>query len=319
MQLLGAFFRMIRWSNLVFIALTQCLFHFCVVMPSAIGTRFSFPLQLNTHLFILLCLSSVLIAAAGYVINDYFDINIDQVNKPERMVVEKVISRRWALVWHLILSGLGIAIGVYLSLMMHNWFLAIANTACVVLLWYYSTSYKRRLLVGNVLISALTAWVILVLLVAELPGWWSGSINDPLERITAARLARIGILYSGFAFIISLVREVVKDIEDMDGDHRNGCRTMPIVWGITPTKIFAAVWLVVLIAAVFISQLYVIQFGWWFSIIYIGFLVLAPLLMVFRKLLKANAVEHYSQLSREIKVVMLSGILSMLFFLHYSQ
>jgi 4-hydroxybenzoate polyprenyltransferase len=261
----------------------------------------------------------VLIAAGGYVINDYFDINIDQVNKPERMVVEKVISRRWALVWHLVLSGLGIAIGVYLSIMMSNWFLALANTACVILLWYYSTSYKRRLLIGNILISALTAWVTMVLLVAELPGWWSGSINNPLERITAARLARIGILYSAFAFIISLVREVVKDMEDIEGDRRGGCRTMPIVWGIVTTKIFAAVWLVVLIAAVFISQLYVIQFGWWLSIGYIVVLVLAPSILVFRKLLRATATKHYSSLSRQIKFIMLSGILSMVFFLIYSQ
>jgi 4-hydroxybenzoate polyprenyltransferase len=319
MNLAGAFFRLIRWPNLVFIAVTQCLFHFCVVKPSAYGSYYNFPLQLNTHLFFLLCLSSVLIAAGGYIINDYFDINIDLVNKPEKMVVDKYISRRWALLLHMLLSTAGIVLGFVVSWRLENWLIGLANFGCVLLLWYYSTTYKRRLLVGNVLISALTAWVILVLLVAELPGWWSGKLTTVIEKETVARLSRIGVLYAAFAFVLTIIREAIKDMEDLEGDRKEGCRTMPIVWGITASKVFTAVWMVVIIATITDTQVYVIQFGWWWSAIYIILFVVVPLLFIFRKLYHAHQSNHFSYLSRLVKMVMLSGILSMVFFLWYTR
>ena len=320
MNLLGPFFRLLRWPNLVFIAITQMLFHWCVVKPSAAGSVYNFPLQLNSHLFVLLCASSVFIAAAGYIINDYFDINIDRVNKPDKMVVDKHISRRWAQVWHLVFSGLGILLGGYISYKLNNWLILLSNIACVVLLWVYSTRYKKQLLIGNILISALTGWVILVMLVAELPGWWSGILVNELEKNTVARLSRIGVLYAAFAFIISLIREVVKDMEDMEGDRRYGCKTMPIVWGVTASKVFTAVWLVVLIATLVITQIYVVQFGgwWWVSAAYIMLAVVLPLLWIFRLLYKAQQANEFHQLSSLIKMVMLTGIISMLFFRLYN-
>ncbi|HMP94770.1 MAG TPA: geranylgeranylglycerol-phosphate geranylgeranyltransferase, partial [Phnomibacter sp.] len=297
----------------------QVLFHFCVVAPSALGQRFSLPLHLITFLFWLLCLSSVLIAGAGYIINDYFDINIDQINKPDKMVLERTISRRAAILWHLVLSVLGVLLGAFISYKLNNWLIAPANLLCVMLLWIYSTTYKRKLLVGNLLISALTAWVILVLLAAELPGWWGGALTEPLEVASAARLTRIAMLYAGFAFIISLVREVVKDVEDIEGDRRLGCRTMPIVWGINASKIFAGTWLAILMVLLVITQVYVLQFGWWWSSLYIVALVVIPLGFIFKQLMQATLTQHFTQLSRHIKWVMLSGILSMIFFLTYTQ
>src|ERR1700712_1217423 len=121
-----AFFRLVRWPNLVFIALTQSLFYFCIVIPSFYQ---GLPYQeniLKPDKFVLLCLSSVLIAAAGYIINDYFDLHIDRINKPEKVVVEKIIKRRWAIIWHWILSGLGILIGVWLSWKLRNVFIALS-------------------------------------------------------------------------------------------------------------------------------------------------------------------------------------------------
>src|SRR5580704_16107624 len=109
LQLTGAFFRLIRWPNLVFIVLTQLLFYFCIFFPGPPmipGWQLSYDAVLNPGLLCLLSLSSVLIAAAGYIINDYFDLNIDRINKPGKVVVEKIIKRRWAIIWHLALSGL---------------------------------------------------------------------------------------------------------------------------------------------------------------------------------------------------------------------
>src|SRR5688572_27953118 len=100
MNLVGAFFRLVRWPNLVFIGLTQALFYFCIYLPLY--------QQQQTARLLLLILASVCIAAAGYIINDYFDLNIDQVNKPQKNVVDTIIHRRWAIIWHLLLSFLGV-------------------------------------------------------------------------------------------------------------------------------------------------------------------------------------------------------------------
>jgi 4-hydroxybenzoate polyprenyltransferase len=318
MKQVSAFFRVMRWPNLVFIIITQLLFHFCVVVPSAQGHVYNFPLRLTTPLLLLLCFSSICIAAAGYIINDYFDINIDEVNKPHKMVVGRSLSRRWALFWHLVLSAIGLIIGGYVSMKLGNWVIAIANGACVILLWVYSTTFKRQLLIGNLVISALTAWVILVLLVAELPGWWTGELVSDTEKATVARLSRIGILYAAFAFILSLIREVVKDMEDVDGDRKEGCRTMPIEWGMQASKVFAGVWLVVLIVTLVVTQVYVLQFGWWLSPVYILLFVIIPLGLIFKKLTAANQVVHFAKLSKMLKWVMLLGIISMMFFLLYT-
>jgi 4-hydroxybenzoate polyprenyltransferase len=267
----------------------------------------------------MLCAASVLIAGAGYIINDYFDINIDQVNKPDKMIVDKLISRRAAIFWHWLFSGIGLLLSAYVSFKLRNPFIILGNVLCVVLLWVYSTTYKRRLLAGNVLISLMTAWVILVMLVAEIPGWITFQILEGSEKAAAARITRIGVLYAAFAFVISLVREVVKDIEDIDGDRKENCQTMPIVYGINAAKVFAGTWLFMLVTMLFITQVYVLIFSWWYSAFYIIVFVVIPLIVLFRKLFRATTVVDYHSISTQLKWVMLSGILSMFFFLLYTR
>jgi 4-hydroxybenzoate polyprenyltransferase len=111
--------------------------------------------------------ASVVIAAAGYIINDYFDINIDQINKPTGNVVDKIVSRRWAMAWHFVLSGVGILLSAWVAWRTGFWYILIGNFFCVLLLFGYSVSLKRKLLSGNILISLLTAWVILVIGLSE--------------------------------------------------------------------------------------------------------------------------------------------------------
>ncbi len=307
MKILLAFLRLIRSLNLLFIILTQVLFYFFVVKP-VFDDVTSEP-ALNGLNFILLCASSVLIAAAGYIINDYFDLNIDRINKPEKLVVEKIINRRWAIFWHWILSLLGIAIGFYLSFKLNIPWLGLANLGCVLLLWFYSTTFKKKLLSGNILISLLTAWVVLVVGFSEHYRIMSElNIYGSVDR---SKLLRFTFLYAGFAFIISLVREVIKDIEDMDGDAKFGCKTMPIVWGIMVSKVFAATWLVVLLATVIIVMIYMLQLGWWIPAAYCLIAVIFPLLLILRGITKAHSVSDYHSVSNKLKLVMLTGILSM--------
>ncbi len=158
MKILVAFFRLIRWPNLLFIAITQCLFFFCVfnsVLKPAVAYHYVD--------FFLLVAASIFIAAAGYIINDYFDRQIDAINKPDRVVLDSLVKRRWAIIWHLIFSFAGVMISIYISWRSGNWLIALGNILCVFLLWFYSTNFKKKLLIGNIIISALTAWVIFVI------------------------------------------------------------------------------------------------------------------------------------------------------------
>jgi 4-hydroxybenzoate polyprenyltransferase len=192
----------------------------------------------------------------------------------------------------------------------------LANFACVFLLFAYSISLKKKLLSGNILISLLTAWVTLVLCLSESGPLFYTRI-DPVLLDAHTKIIRLGFLYSGFAFISSLIREAIKDMEDLEGDARYGCRTMPIVWGIHVTKVYTAVWLVVLIVLLLILQVYVLQFKWWYPVLYSVFLIILPLGYIFYKLFGATTTADFHKLSSTTKMVMLTGILSMIFFYFY--
>ena len=315
MKLIAAFFRLIRWPNLLFIALTQIFFYYFVLHASVINESGENFIKQRSSLFILLVISSVLIAAAGYIINDYFDLKIDAINKPQKIVVDRIVKRRWAIVWHLIFSSIGIIFSFYISYKTKIYSIDIVNFLCVFMLWFYSTTFKRKLLSGNVIISTLTAWVIVSVYlfsgvkVLEYHGWnFSGYVFD------ARKLFKLTMLYSGFAFVLSLIREVVKDIEDMNGDARYNCRTMPIAWGLPATRVFIGVWMVVLISTIFISIFYAFQSGWKVGSVYSFIFILIPLFYIMIKLLKAESVKDYRKLSLAIKFTMFAGIISMIFF-----
>ncbi len=312
MNLVGAFIKMIRLPNLFFIALTQILFHTAVLdtILLPLGTRPS----IDGWNFILLVVSSVLIAAAGYIINDYFDINIDQINKPSVNVVDKIVSRRWAMAWHFVLSGVGILLSAWVAWRTGFWYILLGNFMCVLLLFGYSVSLKRKLLSGNILISLLTAWVILVIGLAEFtsPVFTNSKIVE-----ASGKIIRISLLYAGFAFISSLIREAIKDIEDMQGDEKYGCRTMPIVWGVNSAKVYIAVWLVVILALLIILQVYIARFEWWLAMTYSIVFIIVPFVLIFLQLFRAKVHKDYHRLSNWTKLVMLTGILSMIFFYFY--
>jgi 4-hydroxybenzoate polyprenyltransferase len=314
MRLVIAFFKLIRLPNLFFIFLTQFLFYYCILLP--LLKPANIPASIDEKSFFLLTVASVLIAAAGYIINDYFDINIDQVNKPEKNVVDSVIPRRWAMLLHFIISGAGLVISLWVSWRTGLWYIVIANFFCVLLLFGYSVSLKRKLISGNLLISLLTAWVVLIFCLSELHLAFRTAI-DPAWLVIQNKIMRLGFLYAGFAFILSVIREAIKDMEDMEGDARYGSKTIPIVWGISATKIYVAVWLIVLIALVIIVEIYILQFPWWWPFFYSAVFIILPLAYLFLKLYKAKTPSQFHWLSNLTKLIMLTGILSMAFFYFY--
>lgn len=232
----------------------------------------------------LLSLSTVFIAAGGYVINDYYDVKIDYVNNPERVVVGKTIHRRFAILFHIALSALGIFVGLFIS-----WKLAMVNFVSVAVLWVYSNLLKRLPFIGNFTVALLTGASITVIILLY---------NTNMVLI---------LIYALFSFFMTLVREIIKDMEDLKGDNTYGCKTLPIVWGIRKTKI--ALYLLILFFSVtvgVINQLYVKL-----DVIYFVMLLFVPLAWLVTRLVRADTKKDYGWLSSFCKVIMLLGILSM--------
>lgn len=235
---------------------------------------------------LLLSTSTVLIAASGYIINDYYDVKIDYINKPDRVVIGRNITRRYAILFHVVLSALGILIGLYLS-----WRIAAVNVLSVFLLWLYSNNLKRLPFIGNLTVAILTGASIYVVDILY-------RTNDPLV-----------IIYGLFAFFMTLVREIIKDMEDLKGDNTFGCKTLPIVWGIRKTKMIIYIILSIFSATVIVlNQLYeALPFRYYLILLFI------PLLWLVLSLIRADMKKDFSWLSTFCKVIMLLGILTMSF------
>lgn len=272
-----AFVRLIRIQNLIIIVLTQYL----AVLYLLDGISF-----FNFKLF-LLSFSTVLLAASGYIINDYYDVKIDYINKPEKVIVGKVLKRRVVLFWHSFLNLSAVAIGFYLS-----WRIGLIHFSAAFLLWLYSNQLKRLPLIGNLIVAALSG------------------LSISIVAIYFQQKPTLVHTYALFAFAISLIREIVKDMEDWKGDANFGCKTLPIIWGIRKTKVF----LYVLIVLFYILIFYMTQFLE-NDILYFYFSGLTLFVIYFiHRLRYADTIKHYGFLSNFCKVIMLSGILSMLFF-----
>lgn len=303
-----AFFRLIRWPNLAFVLVTQFLFWaFVIPFVYRIDSQALWQMKLGVTEFLYIAAASISIAAGGYVINDYFDVNIDQVNKSGKVIIGTDINRRMAILLHAVFSLTGLLFSFLASSALGNPYIFFFNLLAVLLLVLYSTTFKKKLLVGNVLISLLTAWVIGVMTLAE---FRTEILFEPVWQ----RLLKCTFVYGGFAFVISLIREAIKDMEDLRGDARYDCSTIPIKWGLPAAKIYTAVWLAVLSGLILSIAIYLLTFGWWAVALYAVLLLILPLLYVLKKLVISVTSKHFHRLSSLVKWIMMAGILSMLFF-----
>jgi len=238
----------------------------------------------NDPILLILAFSTCLIAAAGYVINDYFDVKIDIINKPSRVVVGKQMTRRKAMLLHLILSSSGVLLGLTIG-----WEIAVVNLLSAGLLWWYSAKLKRGMFFGNLAISVLTAAALLVLYI-PFPD------SDPSI-----------LLYAMFAFGMTMVREAVKDMEDVRGDQADGCATLPIRMGIAFTKTYTQFLILLLITSGFIIHWLVMPL----PVNYFLALVLLPLGIFSLRLHRADTVKEFHQLSQWVKYILVIGVISM--------
>ncbi|HVB02365.1 MAG TPA: geranylgeranylglycerol-phosphate geranylgeranyltransferase [Chitinophagaceae bacterium] len=310
MKLLGTFFRLIRYPNLLFILFTQYLMQYAVLIP--VFRSYGLHPTLGNGMFFLLSFSTILVAAAGYIINDYFDINIDLVNRPTRIIVDRLISRRWAIFWHTVFNIVAVVLGFVVAIREGSWLAGLVQPVCTGLLWFYSTSYKRQLMTGNLVIALMTSLTVLVVGIYEPQLFHPGGGQD---AIAARRVFHILGVYAVFAFLISMIREIVKDMEDMPGDAKNGCRTIPIAWGISPAKKLCY-WMVgLLILVIGGVQFRLGEWGWFSDMAYLVLAVELPLFFMAVKLRRAVSSKDLHQISTLIKGIMGAGICSMFFFL----
>lgn len=308
-----SFFRLIRLPNLIIVGLTQCLIYFPVLLPAfrLAGLQ---PLLDHFH-FGLLVLDTILITAGGYIINDILDLPIDRINRKEKLIIGRVIAESTAYWLYFLFSLAGFGLAFYLAFYVKAPRLIWLYPLAVAGLFYYSFSLKRRLLTGNLLVAGYCAGVAGILWVAERENLSRLSGTDSL--LWEETVGLIG-WYLLFAFLSTLFREVVKDIEDVEGDVREQCDTVPIRWGIPAAKRLAALLAVLLLIALgVLSWQYRPRLtAWSFSFLLGG--IGLPLLLALAGLQRARNREDFHRLSRLGKVIMLSGIFLLVLLSHKS-
>ena len=309
-EIIKPYLQLLRVGNLTFVAILLYVMEKWVATPLLQLEQFGelMPWWILT----LLIVSVVGIAAGGYVINDYFDVKIDRINRPNNLVVTRIISRDAAMNLFYGLTAVGVIAGMVVAWWAHSWTLLFTYVVIPGLLWFYSASYKRMFLVGNLVVAFASAIVPLLVAIAN---------ADYLHHLYQNALAYspiVGELYvwtggfAAFAFLLTWVREIVKDIEDIEGDREMECRTLPIVWGDKVAKIIATILLVVIATLIVYILFAVLPFSHeWKSLPtrYVVFGLIVPILCSIVLLWAANSRTEYHRVQTIIKFAMFMGML----------
>lgn len=301
------YLNLLRFPNLLIVAFTQYLLQYTIILPYLEAANLS-PI-LDTFHFFLLVLTTVLIAAGGYVINDIVDYPIDIINKPEKTIINCSIAMTKAKNLYYGLSILGLSIAFYLAWYVNNLGLVLIYPFAVLLLWFYAHYFKKQVLLGNAVVALFCAFVAGILLFAERAAFFE---LQEINAVLANRMGGIIVAYGIFAFIATLYREVIKDMEDVEGDRLYGCQTLPIVVGLKKTKIYA-----VFLAGIFLLFLLLLNFWFWknqyiIALVYCILAIIAPLLVGVFLLKKAQHKQDFKMISHLAKWKMLAGLLLLL-------
>ena len=294
------YLKLIRYQNLLLLAFMQVLFRYAFLKQQNI------PLALSDFQYFLLVLSTVLIAAAGYTINNIFDTETDAVNKPKDVVIGKSIPEIKGYNIYIALNISGVAIGFYLSNVIQRPGFATIFIFMAALLYFYSTTLKQIMLLGNLAIAFLLAMSVIII------GFFDVfPATIPENKAQMASLFSILTDYALFAFMINFIREIVKDIEDVDGDYNQGMNTLPIAIGISRTaKIAAVLSIAPFILLLLYIKNYFVENGLFIATLYALAFVLAPLLYFIIKIFTAKSKKEFHHLSSILKLILLFGILS---------
>ena len=302
-----AFFRLIRLPNLLMIAFTQYGMRYSVIMPLA--HFHGVELELSGFTFFCIVFSTICTAAAGYAINDYFDVKTDKINRPGKVVVGSAINRHKTVMTHIALCATGILLGGYVTWKSGVPQLALVYMIIAGMLWLYSSIYKRQFLIGNLIVALFSALVPMMVLL-DIPPIYETYGTILLEKEANLNYAIFWILgISVFAFLTTLSLEIIKDAEDFEGDTVYGCRSLPIVLGDRYTK-----WTIIginvsIVALLGLShQLFLNRLTNSFSFFYILILLILPIIFISWKVLKATSSKEYRNAGNCMKWVMIAGI-----------
>ena len=299
------FLRLVRYKNLIIIILTQYLMRWSIIKP--ILEVYDFKLQFSELNFFFLVMATVLITGAGYVINDYFDTKTDLVNRPDTVIIGRLLNRRWGILLHVILNTIGISLGAYISFYIGMPELTLVFILITGILWFYSTTYKRQFLIGNVIVAILTALVPLMVLLFEIPllnkeyGLLMKEMRSDFTHIITWVSA-----FALFAFLLTMIREIIKDIEDFEGDSAYGRRTMPIVLGVLNSKIIVITFILTTLFS--ILYLYFRFLNDLITLVYFIVFLIIPLVFLVYRLIIAKDKKDYQRASNLSKLIMLAGI-----------
>lgn len=278
-----------------------------VILVNSQGEAVPMTLQLPWFEFMLLVAATIFITAGGYVINDYFDIQTDLINRG-KVIVGTKITRRKAMLWHVIFNVIGISAGFYISWKAGYFWLGTLFFIVSGLLYFYSASYKRQFLIGNILVALLTALVPLLVVLYEWPALYKYYALNSLSMPDFDVIFYWAAGFALFAFLTTLSREVIKDIEDFEGDRTYGRNTVPIVLGLKSARLIVASLNVITVALLYLL--------WYFAIrdtitfIYLSIMIVIPLIFVnYKLILSRNNKAGFHIASRYMKIVMLTGIL----------
>ena len=297
-----AFFKIIRWPNLLIIALVQYLIRFFII--ESLGV----PHVLNHFYFFLGVLCSITLAAAGYIINDIYDVEADKANKPHRMVIDNGLSLSNAWTVYGALNVIAIISGYVVAGAAGFQSLWLLPVVAIALLYLYAIDLKKRILLGNLLVSLLTALpVFLVALFDVLPAAnaETAEIIQPIFYVISA--------YAAFAFYTNFIREIIKDAEDVEGDDQEGYRTLAIIMGRSSIRYILALLLVVLLCFTGAFNAFLFQSDL-ISSLYLLLFVNLPILLTIWRVLTAKTKVDFKKASILMKLIMLTGIVSMVVF-----
>ncbi|MCX6257696.1 MAG: geranylgeranylglycerol-phosphate geranylgeranyltransferase [Bacteroidia bacterium] len=302
------FFKLIRLPDLLLIALVQCLLRWFIMDP--ILKLKGFELQTDNFEFCLLVLSTLLLAAAGYVINDYFDRKTDLINRPHSVLVRKSVTGRYAIVLHSVLNFLAVTIGIIAVARIGLYRLSVIYIIIPFVLWQYSVRLKRQFLTGNLVIALFVAFIPLIVALFEIPllrNAYHSSIFLINDQVNNMFVWIAG--YSFFAFLVALIYMMIKDIEDYKGDVEDNRHTLPVVLGVHIAKMTV---LVLTLIIVFLSAWIVeSRLNDMLTIIYYLLAVIIPVVLMLVFLLRSDRQADYRRAVITARIILLSGVFYM--------
>jgi len=278
---------------------------YCLLIPLLEANGIN--IQISHLNFFFLTFSIVLLAAAGYIINDINDVEPDKVNKPDKVIVGKNISAKSAEAIYMVINAVAIGLGVYIAYSIKIQSVSISFVLVAGLLYFYSGTYKGQIILGNLMVSIFAAFVPLLVLIFELPllkAKYSFFISSTFNFNFL--IAWFGF-YALFAFLTNLMREIIKDIEDFEGDSAFGQNTLPVKFGTQIAKYVVLGLISITIALViFILFKYLHNL---FTIVYAIPLIITPLLYLFWIVYSAKEKKDYSWASKVCKYTMVAGVM----------